>query len=154
MLRAYSPNFYTMLLLVHAVCYILLRFVIITAMCGFWVITKCKSAMAATLFSGCLIRMNVHWYLLRKYRNPWYYSLFLNIEDKLDLGLIITIIPALLFLYTMKRPSRCHWLHKRCWLVSSIPFRFPFHQPVLFQNDCFSYVSILKSCWQRRCLAW
>ena len=59
-----------MLLLVHAVCYILLRFVIITAVCGFWVITKCKSAMAATLFSGCLIRMNVHWYLIRKYKKP------------------------------------------------------------------------------------
>ena len=32
-------------------------------------------------------------------------------------------------------------------LVSSMPFRFPFHLPVPFLNGYFSWVSILKPCW-------
>ena len=32
-------------------------------------------------------------------------------------------------------------------LVSSMPFRFPFHLPVLLYNYYFSEINMLKSCW-------
>ena len=32
-------------------------------------------------------------------------------------------------------------------LVSSMPFRFPFHLPVLFYNNYFSPANMLTSCW-------
>ena len=51
------------------------------------------------------------------------------------------------YVNTVHRNPPC-WLKPRiffvcvlwigCWLVSSMPFRFPFHLPVLFYNDYFS----------------
>ena len=45
-----------------------------------------------------------------------------------------------------KRPP-FHHHHSTPWHVSSMPFRFPFHLPVLFYNYYFSEINMLKSCW-------
>ena len=44
-----------------------------------------------------------------------------------------------------------NFFYKKCvtpqWLVSSMPFSFPFHLPVQFYNKLFSQASMLKSYW-------
>ena len=40
-----------------------------------------------------------------------------------------------------------HHHHSTPWHVSSMPFRIPFHLPVLFYNYYFSEINMLKSCW-------
>ena len=41
----------------------------------------------------------------------------------------------------------CWKINTILWLVSSMPFQFPFHLPVLFYNYYFSEIIMLKSCW-------